>query len=521
MSKRKLAKNIGSMSLAVFISRIFGLARDIISTAFFGTSYVADAFRVAFQIPNLLRRLFGEGALSAAFIPIYSEIGINKGKSDQINFALNVLSILSLFLLILCGIGILLTPIIVKLIAPGLDDVTTLLVIKLTRILFPYLFLIGMSSTLISILNSHDYFFIPGLSSAFLNLAMIGSLGIYILLKKDASMEDNIAIWSWGVLLGGVLQTIVNLPLLRRIGYSVRANFNFRSDALQAVWKRLIPGAIGIAVRQINLIADTILASLLVSGSIAALGYGNRLMQLPMGIFGIAAGVAVLPLFSRLVTEKKWLELQDNLKFSIISLAYIMLPVTAIIAGVGRDLIRILFLRGKFDMLSLEMTYQALLFYSLGIIFYSLNRLLIPVFYANKDTKTPVKISAVIVVVNVALNIILMRYMQHAGLAFATSISAALQYFILRNSLQKNYSEIQFPKVTKPLLKITFLSAVIFGALLLINSKFLTISFITAIYKIILASIVSVVIMFIGSRIVKIEYSENIQNRLWQKFRKR
>ncbi|OPX29365.1 MAG: hypothetical protein B1H06_01585, partial [Candidatus Cloacimonas sp. 4484_143] len=196
-------------------------------------------------------------------------------------------------------------------------------------------------------------------------------------------------------------------------------------------------------------------------------------------------------------------------------------PVTAIIAGVGRDLIRILFLRGKFDMLSLEMTYQALLFYSLGIIFYSLNRLLIPVFYANKDTKTPVKISAVIVVVNVALNIILMRYMQHAGLAFATSISAALQYFILRNSLQKNYSEIQFPKVTKPLLKITFLSAVIFGALLLINSKFLTISFITAIYKIILATIVSVVIMFIGSRIFKIEYSENIQNRLWQKFRKR
>jgi len=350
---------------------------------------------------------------------------------------------------------------------------------------------------------------------------MIGSLGVYILLKKDASMEDNIAIWSWGVLLGGVLQTIVNLPLLRRIGYSVRANFNFRSDALQAVWKRLIPGAIGIAVRQINLIADTILASLLVSGSIAALGYGNRLMQLPMGIFGIAAGVAVLPLFSRLVNEKKWLELQDNLKFSIISLAYIMLPITAIIAGVGRDLIRILFLRGKFDMLSLEMTYQALLFYSLGIIFYSLNRLVIPVFYANKDTKTPVKISAVIVVVNVALNIILMRYMQHAGLAFATSISAALQFFMLRNSLQKNYSEIQFPKVTKPLLKIAFLSTIIFGTLSLMNLKFSTESFLTAILKIIIATIFSIIIILIGSRVFKIEYSKDIQNRLWRKFRKR
>jgi putative peptidoglycan lipid II flippase len=521
MSKRKLAKNIGSMSLAVFISRIFGLARDMISTAFFGTSYVADAFRIAFQIPNLLRRLFGEGALSAAFVPIYSEIGINKGKKEQINFALNVLSILSLFLLLLCCFGILLTPIIVKLIAPGLDNVTTLLVIKLTRILFPYLFLIGMSSTLISILNSHDYFFIPGLSSAFLNIAMIGSLGIYLLLKTDASMEDNIHIWSLGVILGGVLQTIVNLPLLRRIGYRVRTNFSFRSDALQAVWKRLIPGAIGIAVRQINLIADTILASLLVSGSIAALGYGNRLMQLPMGIFGIAAGVAVLPLFSRLVAEKKWLELQDNLKFSIISLAYIMLPITAIIAGIGRDLIRILFLRGRFDLTSLEMTYQALLFYSLGIIFYSLNRLVIPVFYANKDTKTPVKISAIIVVVNVMLNIILMRYMQHAGLAFATSISAALQYFVLRNSLLKRYSEVQFPKVTKPLIKIAFLSVIIFGLLSFVNLKFTAESFLTATYKIIIASTLSLVIMLIGSRVLKIEYSENIQNRLWQKFRKR
>ncbi|MCK4694660.1 MAG: murein biosynthesis integral membrane protein MurJ, partial [Candidatus Cloacimonetes bacterium] len=218
MSKKKLVKNIGSMSVAVFISRIFGLLRDIIMTYFFGTSYVADAFQVAYQIPNLLRKLFGEGALSAAFVPIYNEIGIKQDKKSQINFALNVLSLLSTFLLVLCLIGIFLAPLIVRVIAPGFDDKTYLLAMKLTRIMFPYLFLIGLSSTLISVLNSHNYFFIPGLSSAFLNIAMIGCLGIFIFLNEAPTVESKVVIWAYGVILGGILQTIVNFPILWRIG---------------------------------------------------------------------------------------------------------------------------------------------------------------------------------------------------------------------------------------------------------------------------------------------------------------
>ncbi len=334
-------------------------------------------------------------------------------------------------------------------------------------------------------------------------------------------MESKIFVLSLGVIAGGVLQTVVNFPLLKKIGYSFKVNLNLKGEALSNVWKRLIPGAIGIAVRQINLVADMILASLLVSGSIAALGYGNRLMQLPMGIFGIAAGVAVLPLFSKFVAEENWKGLKDSLRFSIISLSCIMLPITAIIAGLGKDFVTLLFMRGKFDVTSVNMTYSALLFYSLGIIFYSFNRLVIPVFYANKDTKTPVKISAFIVVINIVLNIILMHFMQHAGLALATSVSAMIQFFILSRMLKKKVPQIEFPKVWKAIMKIAFLSLLIFVGLTFANKIFTPANFMGMLIKAVSLSLVSILFFILFSQILKIEYSKDIRKNICRKFLKK
>lgn len=505
------------MSVAVAISRILGLIRDIVMTNYFGTTGVADAFRVAFQIPNFLRLLFGEGALSAAFVPIYNDIGIKKGKDYQIRFAINVLSLLTVFLSILSIAGIFLAPLLVKIIAPGLEESTQLLTIKLTRLLFPYLFLIGLSSTLISILNSHDFFFLPGLSSAFLNIGMIGCLGGFVILNQAASMEEMVFYWSYGVLIGGFMQAIINFPLLRKLGYRFQINLSTQGEALLTVWRRLIPGAIGIAVRQINLLVDTLLASLLATGSIAALGYGNRLMQLPLGIFGIAAGVAVLPLFSRFVTEKNWKGFQESLRFSTISLSFIMLPITAIIAGLGKDMIRLFFLRGAFTLKSVEMTYSALLCYSLGIFFYSMNRLIIPVFYANKDTRTPVKVSVVIVVINIILNVILMQILELAGLALATSISAAIQFIILRDLLNRRFGFLRFPRVFKPISKMLALSILIYIGLFFANRLLIASTPIEMLAKIILLSLFSFIIMAAGSSILKIEYSREIKHRIMNK----
>lgn len=477
MSNRLLARNIGSMGIAVFISRLFGLLRDIVMTAVFGTSWVADAFQVAYQIPNLLRKLFGEGALSSAFIPVYNEIGIKEGRERQIKFALNIISILNIFLLLLCFIGIFAAPVIVKLLAPGFDNERYLLTVKLSRLMFPYLYFIGFSSTLIAILNSHDKFFVPGLSSAFLNIGMLGAIGGYIIMHPGSTLPEKVFAAGAGVLIGGFLQTVVNLPLLSKLGYKIKFYLNLREKHVHTVGKLFLPGVFGLAIRQINLAADMIIASFLPAGSIAALNYGNRLMQLPLGIIGVSAGVAVLPLFSKYAAAKNWIELQKSLRFSLLTLSFIMIPVTGIMIALGHDMISVIFMRGAFDQNSLEMTNLALVLYSVGLIFYSLNRQIIPIFYARKNTKTPVKISAFIVVLNIVLNIILMQWLKHGGLALATSISALVHFYILKHYLKKLYPEMQMPNILPEVVKILAITVVLFFLLCWLKTLFVPLNF--------------------------------------------
>ncbi len=465
MSQSKLAKNISIMSIAIFFSRILGLVRDQVMAYFFGTSLLNDAFNVAYNIPNLLRRLFGEGALSTAFVPIYNEVGIKKGREGQIDFAINVLSILTLFLALLTLIGMTFAPVIVRLLYPGLNPDTTIIAIKLTRIIFPYLFFIGLSSTFIAVLNSHDYFFMTGLSSALLNIGMI--LTILIPHYVYGLSGEALVIWAgWGVVLGGFLQTIVNLPYLKKVGYRWKVYLRFGSEALTQMWKRFIPSMIGIGVREINLVADSLMASFLSIGSITALGFGNRLMQLPLGIFAISAGTAVLPMYSRHVTNREFGELSEGMRFTALSLAYIMLPITTLIIAIGNDFVSILFQSGAFDARAAQMTSQALVFYSLGLIFYSLNQTVTPLFYANKDTRTPVKIAAVMVGMNIALNFILMQFMQHRGLALSTSITSMANYFTLVYMIKRKLPDISFKGMLPNLLKTLLICVALFGLIM-------------------------------------------------------
>jgi putative peptidoglycan lipid II flippase len=519
MATKVLAKNIGSMSIAVLISRFLGLARDMIFAGFFGASYVADAFQVGYQIPNLLRKLFGEGALSAAFIPIYNEIEVKKGRQEQIRFALNMLSLLTLFLTLLTLLGIIFAPVITRLLAPGFDTQSYQITVRLTRIMFPYLLLIGLSSTLISILNSHDYFFLPGLSSAFLNLGMIMFLVIFSLVQQ-ADLEEQAVVLALGVLFGGVLQTAVNLPLLKKIGYQLRLNLSLKGEALNNLWRRFIPGVVGLAIREINLAVDLILASFLISGSIAALQYGNRLMQLPLGIIGISASSAVLPMFSRYTAAKDWKNLSETLRFSIITLVYLMLPITVISVTLGKDIIRLLFMRGAFDQFALDMTYRALVFYSFGLVFYSLTRTLIPLFYANKDTKTPVKISALIVMLNIILNVILMQFLQHAGLALASSLSALVHFIILLTVLKKKMPELSILNLNHNLWKIILMSSLLYLGIRFTSSHFEVLGITGLLLKLSIFFIAAALFYFLGTYLLRVEYINNIKEILWKKFRR-
>ncbi len=461
MSVKKLIKNSGTSSIAILLSRVLGLIRDQIFAYLFGTTYAADAFNLAFTIPNLLRRLFGEGALSAAFIPIYIGIGNEKGEKKQILYGIQILYILTLFLTILCFIGIAITPLIVKLMAPGFSSDATILSVRLTKMLFPYLFFIGISSTFISILNTHGYYFIPGLSSAFLNLGIIGTVG-FSALFLNVDEQTKIYVFTAGVLIGGFLQTIVNMPLMKKCGYSFQIIKKWDKSALLNLWKKYLPGVFGIAVRQINLVADKLLASLLIIGSISALNYGNRLMQLPLGIFGAAIGTAVIPHFSKSVTRKNWAELSEKVRFSLIILSYIMIPMILIMAILGKDILRLLFFRGEFGLSALNMSYTALLWYSSGLLFYSWNRIIVPIFYAHKDTKTPVKVATIIVFVNVILNIVLMHFFKLMGLALATSVSAMIQFYILISIIKKKFDKIKYKSILPSLSKVIISAIIIY-----------------------------------------------------------
>lgn len=516
MGQRKLAKNIGIMSIAVFLSRLLGLVRDQVMAYFFGTTYLNDAFNVAYNLPNLLRRLFGEGALSAAFVPIYNEMGIKKGKAEQLNFAINVLSIITLFLTALTVLGIALAPLIVKILYPGLPAHTVTVAVKLSRIMFPYLFFIGLSSTFIAILNSHDYFFMTGLSSALLNIGMISTILVPSIFYSYSG--SDLVVWAgWGVFIGGILQTIINFPYLKKIGYRFKLIVSFSGEAISTLWKRFVPAMIGIGIREINLVADALMASFLPIGSITALAMGNRLMQMPLGIFGISTGTAVLPLYSKHITENKWKELSESLKFATISLAAILIPMTVLMCGLGDDFVKILFQRGIFDSKATLMTNQALAFYSLGLIFFGLNQTITPLFYANKDTKTPVKIAAYMVALNIVLNFILMQFIQHRGLALSTSITAMVNYLILLSLIKKTMPEVTFTGIIAQLLKIFVINLVLYVLLIftknLVNVKGIGLLLI----KDAILSVGILTLFFIFASITKVTYIDKVRRTIWSR----
>ncbi len=520
MSQKALARNISVMSIAVFLSRILGLVRDQVMAYFFGTTYLNDAFNVAYNIPNLLRRLFGEGALSASFVPIYNEIGIKEGKKSQIDFALNVLSILTLLLSALTILGISFAPYIVRALYPGLAPETTIKAIMLSRIIFPYLFFIGMSSTFIAVLNSHDYFFMTGLSSAMLNIGMISTVIIPHLMKGFTNEE--LIVWAgWGVFIGGVFQTIINLPYLKRVGYRFKIVLSFSGEAMRSLWQRFIPSMIGIGIREINLIADSLMASFLPIGSITALGFGNRLMQLPLGIFAISAGTAVLPLYSRYVTEQKYEDLSKSLNFASVSLICIILPITLLIGLLGRDFVTILFQHGAFGAKATLMTYQALLFYSLGLIFYSLNQTVTPLFYANKDTRTPVKIAAWMVGLNISLNFVLMQFIQHRGLALSTSITALVNYLVLLYYLRKKLPQVKMGNLLPNAGKALAICITIFIPLFFINRGIALEGKLPLIIKDAIFAIVVFGLFFTLGTLLKIDYLPQIRKQLWSKLLRR
>ena len=436
-TNKSITKAASIISLGTILSRILGFIRDITIANFFGTSYLAEAFFVAFRIPNLLRNLVGEGSVNAAIVPVFSEYLVNKDKQELFRLVNIVMYffIVALGLITICGI--IFSPLIVKLIAPGFikDALKFNLTIKLTRIMFPYLILIGLTAYSIGTLHSFKSFVSGAISPCLLNIALIVSAIIGSIKLKEPIL--GLAI---GVIIGGILQLLVQIPPIYKRGFRLKRIFDFSHSGVKKIGSLLLPRIFGSAVYQLNIFIDTICASfayIVGTGAVAAIYYSNRLIQLPLAVFGIALASAILPTMSNCVAKDNIEELKSILSFSLRKIFLIMIPASVGLIVLSNPIIKVLFQRGQFDSYSTAITSYTLLFYSLGLFAFAAAKILISCFYSLKDTVTPVKVAGICLIINIILNIILMFPLRVGGLALASSISATVNFLLLFYILRK------------------------------------------------------------------------------------
>ncbi len=429
----RVAKAAGVVGSATFLSRIFGYIRDMALAWFFGAGLYSDAFFVAFRIPNLLRRLFAEGSLSIAFIPVFTEYLTNRGKDDAFEMARSAIRLLSVLLVTTAIIGILLSPIIIRVIAPGFAESPEKLslTIFLTRIMFPYILFIGMVALSMGILNVLGHFAAPALAPVFLNISIICS--VFLISPYMADPVTGLAI---GVLIGGVLQLMLQVPFLIKKGFYFWQKAKIYHPGLKKIGLLMLPTIFGAAVYQINILVGTLLASLLPEGSVSYLYYADRLVQFPLGIFGIAAATAILPSLSRQAAENDLPAVRNTFSFTIKLVFFITIPSMVGLIVLREPIVALLFKRGAFDAETTRLTAYALLYYSIGLWAFSAVRIVVPTFYALQDTKTPVRMAVISVCANIILGIILMGPLSHGGLALATSLASMLNLGLLVRALR-------------------------------------------------------------------------------------
>ncbi|MBN2283541.1 MAG: murein biosynthesis integral membrane protein MurJ [Deltaproteobacteria bacterium] len=432
--RKRVVKAAGVVGFSTLLSRIFGFLRDMVVAAFFGAGLATDAFFVAFRIPNLLRSLLAEGSLTIAFVPVFTEYLDKRSKRDALELANVTFTVLSLVLAAVTVLGIIFSPFIVSVIAPGFseDPAKYELTIFLNRLMFPYIFFISLVAFCMGILNSFRHFAAPALAPVALNISMIAAA----LLLRDFFEEPIIAL-AVGVIAGGVLQLAMQLPVLARKGVFLKPDFHFDHPGLKKIGRLMLPAVFGAAVYQINIFISTLLASFLPGGSVSYLYYADRVVQLPLGIFGIAVGTASLPSFSEQVSRGDYEDLKKTISFSLRLILFVTVPSMAALIVLREPIISVLFQRGAFDLSSMVLTAQALFYYALGLWAFSGIRVVVSAFYALQDSKTPVRVAVVALVVNAAMSVILMFPLKHGGLALATAIASSVNILLLATLLRR------------------------------------------------------------------------------------
>jgi len=424
-----MTRAAGVVGFWTALSRVLGFVRDMVTALFLGAGFGADAFFMAFRIPNLLRRLFGEGALSAAFIPTFVETLQHEGRQEAARLARVMFTFTALVLCVVTLAGVLLSPWIVRLIAPGFLDYPDKfqLTVELNRVMFPYIFFISLVALASGILNSLGHFSAPAAAPVVLNLCMIGAV-VTMTTFFDSPAYTALA---WGVVIAGVLQLALQIPFMAGSGVRLRPDFNFGHPALKRIGKLFVPAAFGGAVYQINVFVGSILASWLPAGGVSWLYYADRVVELPLGMFAIALGTAVLPSMSRQAVNGDMTGLTRSLSYSLRYIAFFTIPASVALIVLREPIVSVLFQRGRFTAADTQETAYALLWYTVGLWAFSGLKVVTQGFFSLKDTRTPVYVSIGAVIVNLVGGLLLMGPMKQGGLALATSLAAAVNVVIL------------------------------------------------------------------------------------------
>ena len=411
------------------ISRTFGLIRDIAMAAFFGSSMAMDAFVVAFTIPNLFRNLFGEGALSSAFVPVFTETMEKQGRDTVWRFAANMMSLLSLVLAALVVAGILLTS---GLLAVFPFSPRVAMILALLQIMLPYMFFICLAAFFSAMLNTLRHFAVPAAMPVILNLVLIAALFL-ICPHLDAEGRLRIVVVAWSVVLGGVAQCLLQLPLLFRYGFRLRLSFDWSDPRVRRVIQLMGIAVIGTGMTQISVLLDRFVAVFLGPGSASYLYYAERLIYLPLGLFATALGTVLLPTFSGHAAQARSDRIRDTLNQSIRQLMFVMVPAAVGLLVLAPPIVQLIYERGDFSPQTTALTVVAVQCYAPGILVFSLLKVLIPVFYAHQDMATPVRVGIACTGLNMLLKLILIMAWQvrpfpyaYAGLAAATVFSSAV-----------------------------------------------------------------------------------------------
>ncbi|WP_031434748.1 murein biosynthesis integral membrane protein MurJ [Methylomarinum vadi] len=431
---RQLFKSTAIVSSMTMISRILGFIRDMLFARIFGVDSGTDAFFVAFKIPNFLRRLFAEGAFAQSFVPVLSDYKEQGGREALKAFIDRTGGTLALVLMLVTILGVVGAPVLITIFAPGFlwEGEQYDLAVQMLRITFPYLFFISSVAFAGGILNSHDKFAVPAFTPVFLNLCMIAA-AIWL----SPLMPDPVVALAWGVFAAGVVQLLFQFPALLRLGLVPRLRFGFYDAGVKRIMKLMLPAIFGVSITQINLLLDTLIASFLATGSVSWLYYSDRLVEFPLGVFGIALATVILPSLSKNHAADQQEEFSRSLDWGLRLVLLIGMPAALGLFLLAEPMLSTLFQYHEFGRDDVQMAGLSLRAYAIGLLGFILVKVLVPGFTSRKDTKTPVRYGIYAMIANMAMNVALVFPLAHAGLALATSLGAFFNASLLLSRLLK------------------------------------------------------------------------------------